>query len=293
MRVLLATDGSLSADEAAWFLSHLAHNEPLDLTVLYVLQRPDFYETAGAANWLEASNEAAKKKSKEVYSKIQAMFDGANATLSHVIVEDHAAQSIVTEAQARQSELVVMGARGQSPLTRLLLGSNSEFVAAHAPCSVLVVRSTGLRATHKRDLRIAIAYDGSEQSQAAIDQFNKFEWREHSPIDLITAVPIGGNVELPIPFDSSDTLLAVKRASESAVAKLRARSSHVNGFVREAYHVGDSLVRFLEERRSDLVVLGDTGRGLMGRFFLGSVSRFVLTHAGCSVWIVRRPHTGR
>lgn len=293
MRVLLATDGSLSAEEAAWFLSHLAHNERLDLTVLYVLQRPDFYETAGASNWLEAANEAAKKKSVEVYSKIQDMFEGANATLSHAMVEGHVAQSIVTEAQSRQSELVVMGARGQSPLTRLLLGSNAEFVATHAPCSVLVVRPTGLRGTHKRDLRIAIAYDGSEQSQAAIEQFNKFEWREHSPIDIITAVPTSGNVEVPIPFDSSDTLEAVKRANEMAAAKLRARSSRVNGFVREAYHVGDSIVRFLEERRSDLVVLGDTGRGLLGRFFLGSMSRFVLTHAGCSVWIVRRPHTGR
>ena len=159
MKVLLATDGSLSAEEAAWFLSHLAHNEPLELTVLHALQRPDFYETAGANNWLEASNEAARKKSAEVYSKFKDMFDGANATLSHVVVNGHASQAIVTEAQTRQIELVVMGARGQSPLSRLLLGSSSEFVATHAPCSVLVVRPTGLRGGHKRDLRITIAYD--------------------------------------------------------------------------------------------------------------------------------------
>lgn len=293
MRVLLATDGSPSAEEAAWFLSHLAHNEPLDLTVLYALQRPDFYETAGATNWLEASNEAAKKKSAEVYSKIKAMFEGANATLSHVIVDGHASQAIVTEAQTRQIELVVMGARGQSPLSRLLLGSSSEFVATHAPCSVLVVRPTGLRGGHKRDLRIAIGYDGSEQSQSAIDQFNKFEWRQHSPIDIITALPTATNVELPIPFDSSDTLEAVRRLNESAATRLREKTARVHGFVREAYHVGDTLVHFAEERRSDLIVLGDTGKGLLGRYFLGSVSRFVLTHAGCSVWIVRRPHTGR
>ena len=293
MRVLLATDGSLSADEAAWFLSHLSHNEPLDLTVLYALQHPDFYESTGVANWLEANNEAAKKKSAEVYSKIQAMFHGANATLSHVIVEGHAAQSIVTEAQTRKIELVVMGARGQSPLHRLLLGSNSDFVATHAPCSVLVVRPTGLRSMQKRDLRVAITYDDSEQSHAAIDQFCKFEWREHTWIDLVTAVSTASNLDVPIPIDFSAAFQAVKSAIDRAAAKLRDRSSHVSAFVREAYHVGDSLVRFLEERRSDLVVMGDSGRGLLGRFFLGSVSRYVLSHAGCSVWIVRRPHTGR
>lgn len=293
MRVLLATDGSLSAEEAAWFLSHLSHNEPLELTVLNVLYRPDFYETSGATNWLETSNDAAKKKFAEVYAKIQNMFEGANATLSHVIAEGHVAQTIVTEAQTRQSELVVMGARGQSPLSRLLLGSNSDFVVTHAPCSVLVVRPTGLRGTHKRDLRIAISFDGSNQSQAAIDQFCKFEWREHTWIDVFTAVSTVNNFDVPIPFDFSETLEAVKRDNATAATKLRAKSSHVNAVVREAYHIGDSIVRFLEERRCDLVVMGDTGRGLLGRFFLGSVSRFVLSHAGCSVWIVRRPHTGR
>lgn len=292
MKVLLATDGSPGADEAAWFLSHLVHNEPMELTVLYVLQRPDFYEAAGEASWLAASNEASKKRAAEAYSRIVEMFDGANAHLSYVLVEGHAAQAIVQEAQTRQCDLVVMGARGQSPLSRLLLGSISEFVATHAPCSVLVVRPTGLRRTNKRDLRIAIAYDGSAPSQAAIDQFNQFEWRVHAPIDLITALPTVGNVELPIQYDSSDTLAAAKRANDLAAAKLHTHPNQVSGFVREAYHVGDTLVRFLDERRSDLVVLGDTGKGLLGRFLIGSVSRFVLTHAGCSVWVVRG-HRGR
>jgi nucleotide-binding universal stress UspA family protein len=293
MKVLLATDGSANAEEAAWFLSRLSHNDRLELTVLFVLYRPDFYETSGAAGWLQLNNEAAKKRFAEVYTQIQTMFEGANATLSLAIVEGHVAQTIVAEAQSRESELVVMGARGQSAIGRLLLGSNSEFVATHAPCSVLVVRSTGLRGMHKRDLRICIAYDGSEQSQAAIEQFCKFEWREHTRIDVITAVSTVGSFDVPIPFDFSESFQAVKRANEEAAAKVRLKSSHVNSFVREAYHVGDSLVRFLEERRSDLVVVGDTGQGMLGRIFLGSVSRFVLGHAGCSVWIVRKPHSGR
>ena len=39
-KVLLATDGSSCAEEAAWFLSHLPHGEKLDLYVLTVLQIP-------------------------------------------------------------------------------------------------------------------------------------------------------------------------------------------------------------------------------------------------------------
>ena len=41
--------------------------------------------------------------------------------------------------------------------------------------------------------------------------------------------------------------------------------------------------------KEDLIVLGLYGRGRIERFLLGSVSLAVVTHATCSVEIVRRP----
>jgi nucleotide-binding universal stress UspA family protein len=39
------------------------------------------------------------------------------------------------------ADLIVVGSRGKGGLRRLLLGSVAEFVARHAPCSVLIARS--------------------------------------------------------------------------------------------------------------------------------------------------------
>jgi nucleotide-binding universal stress UspA family protein len=39
---------------------------------------------------------------------------------------------------------------------------------------------------------------------------------------------------------------------------------------------------------ADLVVLGSHGYGFLDRLILGSVSQFVLSHATCSVEVVRR-----
>ena len=36
MKVILATDGSQHAEEAAWLLAHLPHSDKLELTVVYV-----------------------------------------------------------------------------------------------------------------------------------------------------------------------------------------------------------------------------------------------------------------
>jgi nucleotide-binding universal stress UspA family protein len=43
-------------------------------------------------------------------------------------------------ASEEGSDVIVIGSRGLSGIGRLLLGSVSEYVARHAPCSVLIAR---------------------------------------------------------------------------------------------------------------------------------------------------------
>lgn len=65
---------------------------------------------------------------------------GAEPTprLDQQVVEGHAARELV--AAAHGADLVVVGSRGHGGFVGLLIGSVSQYVAAHAPCPVLVVR---------------------------------------------------------------------------------------------------------------------------------------------------------
>ena len=60
----------------------------------------------------------------------------------HVLEASDAAAALLDFAQRNQADHVVMGARGSSPLRRLL-GSVSSQVVAQSPCTVTVVRSPG------------------------------------------------------------------------------------------------------------------------------------------------------
>ena len=51
--------------------------------------------------------------------------------------------TLVRVAERDEVDLVVVGHRGVSGMTRRLLGSVSEHVAHHAPCSVFIVRPSG------------------------------------------------------------------------------------------------------------------------------------------------------
>jgi nucleotide-binding universal stress UspA family protein len=53
-------------------------------------------------------------------------------------------KGICKAAQAWGTDLVVLGNRGRSGLTAALLGSVSNYVMHHAPCSVLVLKGISL-----------------------------------------------------------------------------------------------------------------------------------------------------
>jgi nucleotide-binding universal stress UspA family protein len=56
------------------------------------------------------------------------------------ILEGPAANAILTVAETRQVDLIIMGRRGLGQIAGLLLGSQSQKVVAQATCPVLVLR---------------------------------------------------------------------------------------------------------------------------------------------------------
>ena len=94
-------------------------------------------------------------------------------------------------------------------------------------------------------------------------------------------------------MDSEDAKNAAAAAVKKATEKLRVAAPNAEAHLIESDHIGEGLVEFVEDKKCDLVVVGETPHSLLGRVVLGSVSRFVLRHAPCSVWITRnRVHAG-
>jgi nucleotide-binding universal stress UspA family protein len=57
------------------------------------------------------------------------------------VLEGRPAAAVVREAEAIGAELIVVGARGGTGISRVLLGSVAERIVRHASSAVLVVRS--------------------------------------------------------------------------------------------------------------------------------------------------------
>ncbi len=77
-----------------------------------------------------------RKEAAGWYGDLPAIFQGRDP----LIAPGHVGDEILKAIDAHRIDLVVVGARRQGTLRRFLLGSTSEFVLNHAPCSVLIVR---------------------------------------------------------------------------------------------------------------------------------------------------------
>ncbi len=74
------------------------------------------------------------------HAEIAAVLGKLEAQAEAVVVEGHAASSILKYVEDSRPELVVVGAHGRTRLERVLLGSVAERVVRAAKTSVLVVR---------------------------------------------------------------------------------------------------------------------------------------------------------
>ena len=271
MKIILATDGSAHSEDATWLLAHLPHSDKLELVVLYVSNAPNLRGSMNDAELIRRIEIADELRAKSIFQHVSALFEGANA-------------------KARESDLIVIGAVGHSLFERML-GSISDFVATHAHCSVLVVRPTGLE-TRRRPIDLCIAYDESEPSAEAIKQLGQFGWGAKTNMDVVGVVTIPFVYsEIPYEFDLEEIKDTKEQAIEEAAEELSKLSPNVKTHIIDSTHVGDALVEFAKKKGSDVIVMGNTGDGMLSRFLVGSTSRYVLRHAKCSVWIARK-HAG-
>lgn len=148
-------------------------------------------------------------------------------------------------------------------------------------------------------MRILLATDGSEYSKTAVDEIAQRPFPKGSEVRVLAvfelptfpiAVPWAG-----VDFDDEVQKQAqaqARKAVKTAARKLRAGKEGAKLKVETKVAAGSPKQAILDEAEAfnaDLIVLGSHGGGRIERFLLGSVSLAVVTHAKCSVEIVRRP----
>jgi nucleotide-binding universal stress UspA family protein len=143
MKILLAVDGSPFSDAAVEGVAKRPWPPGTEVKVLHVTERPMIPAAEPWAlpdNYFEEMDRAAREHARTTVEKAVARLEGKGLNVTTDVIEGYAKHVIVDEAEKWGADLIVVGSHGYRGLTRLLLGSVSQAVASHAPCSVEIVR---------------------------------------------------------------------------------------------------------------------------------------------------------
>ena len=143
MKILVPVDGSKYSTEGVKVALDYAKTKGADITLMTVSPFVSGLDLEISAKEMASLNESMKRRGEEVlenaHNILKAEGVSSKTILSSAI---SAADEILGTAEKDKTNLIIIGNRGLGgAASRFLMGSVASKVAAHAPCSVYIVKT--------------------------------------------------------------------------------------------------------------------------------------------------------
>lgn len=304
MRMLLAVDQSKDSKGAMTLLQKMEWPIGSTLTLLHIMTADDEKRTTTSSRIQKKKSEDSEKSLGDIHSEFQRLENLlASDTLQvqSMVESGVPGKEILRIISKKKIGLVVLGSRGLSRISGLLLGSVSEWVLNDASCSVLIGRPTSHKKKSSSSLKMLLATDGSDDSWKAVEFLKGVGLPAGSTVTLLHVVR-KHVYETEQCVDSTGK----SQAEFTKLAKdlCRDRSGVGVRLLKDTRKALDSLPITIKERMAlgheakeilktarqqkfDVVLMGSKGLTGLRRLLMGSVAHTVSQHAPCSVLVVR------
>jgi nucleotide-binding universal stress UspA family protein len=143
--IVVGTDGSETARKAVQQATELAKQVGASVSLVSAFEpvskqrlRDERREVPKDLEWMVNPREDVDATLKEAAEDV----GGAGVKVDTFAREGDAADAILDVAEEQRADLIVVGNKGMTGAKRFLLGSVPNKVSHHAPCSVLIIRTT-------------------------------------------------------------------------------------------------------------------------------------------------------
>jgi nucleotide-binding universal stress UspA family protein len=287
-KILCPTDFSSGSQHAVRVAVRVATHTGAELVLAHVWHPPLFAFAGGDPFPAEAIQQVVKEKERGLAAATnEAIKLGAPRVTSRFLSGAPWDQLVELLRGDEAFDLVVMGSHGRTGITRVLLGSVTEKVVRHAPCSVLATRAPGDATSFAH---ILCPIDFSDSSRHAVERAAQFAAPTGAGITLLNVI------ELPVTYTGEtfgvDFLQGIEQRSagllEEWASDLRSKVAVPVATEIKIGSPGMQTLAFLDHDPTfDLVVIGSHGRTGLGRVLLGSVAEMIVRHAACPVFVAR------
>ena len=289
LRILLAYDLSPAAERAVALLAGVTWPPG---TVVRVATSPVGVGSGSSSFALLSERRAHARETTSTiasaHERIGADLRAAGVSVETAVIHGKPERVVVAAAAGWAADLIVVGARDQSPLGATLLGSVSRSIVDRATCSVLIARDPAVS-------RVVLATDGSRPATLAARFVGTWPMFERARILVVTvgdAPSRYGVMDLDEPMDTARARQSTDPSRNAAglatdVARDLAERGRSVEIDARSGDPATEVVAAAELWAADLVVIGAHSEPLARRLILGSMARKVIDGARWSVLVAR------
>jgi nucleotide-binding universal stress UspA family protein len=138
--------------------------------------------------------------------------------------------------------------------------------------------------------KIMIATDGSDYSMLAAGKGIELARLSGGKVYAVYVVSTNYSSYVGVDFYWGEIYEAFKKDGENAVNKIKEMGERVGVNVEPILlegHPADELIRYSEEEKMDIVIMGTIGKTGLDRLLLGSVTGNLVRHSKVPVMVVR------
>ena len=216
--------------------------------------------------------------------------DGDPELETRAVPSGSAALALHVAAEDADAAMIVLGSCHRGPIGRTLLGSVGESLMHDAPCSIAIAPIGYAERPDPDLLRVAVAFDGSDESRTALDTAIGLTRRTKGQLTLLsvadypnygyaTAYAALSGAEI-VDSDRRYKAALLEETLEAVPFDVRSSKRLLTGIAGPA--LSDVSGEF------DLLVAGSRAYGSMRRTLLGSTTRKLIRSSECPVLVVPR-----
>ncbi|MDY6775719.1 MAG: universal stress protein [Halobacteria archaeon] len=274
-RILIPTDGSDCADEAARHAVRIAERFGSELHVLNAVETHE-YVSAGNES-VERQRDIVEEEGREAVESVSETASERGVETVEVVTYGSVHDVVLDYVEDEAIDLIVMGTHGRTGFERLLLGSNAAKTVRRSEVPVFTVPSRGKDESSYVYDSILVPTDGSPGSKAAVENAAGIARMYGSTVHVVYVIDIRiGSSTGVIP----DVVTALEEEGERATRE-------VAGEIEEDEETevvtdvvmgvpGREITDYSREHGIDLIARGTHGRKGIGRLLLGSTAETVI-----------------
>lgn len=248
----------------------------------------DLHDTYGDPKIVEFAKETLTKWKKR-------LVEAGVAKVETYLEEGNPTEEILRRLEEEDYSLVMLGSRGSNLFKRLFLGSVAENVLHHARQPVLLLRNYPCEGKEEASYsltcnsvfeRILYVTDLSEGAGKALSYLEKMGDIPGATLDILHV-----HDTRAMEYMSTEKIQKISEEEKRQIEQIRQNLAEKGFSFVEAHIVEDhpvaGILKYAEEKKPSLLVMGAKGKSRLLEMMLGSVTETIIHKAPCSVLVIR------